>query len=266
MSRAESVFERLRRACAASPVVVAHRGASRAHPENTLPAFVAARDLGCVMQEFDVRATADGELICIHDATFDRTTDSATALGPGALVASARGVEVRRLRPAVPTLADVLDAVLPGIPLIEHKAGPPAAYVDCLRAYGALERCILQSFDWRFVAAAKELAPELPVAVLGPTLGIDHLDATAIRHAIDLGAGMVHWRDRALNREAVDRAHAAGLLVCSYTTDDEIVMLGGRALGIDAMCTNVPDRMMRVLDGPRVRPDQAEPQGGRRRP
>src|SRR5437762_13585732 len=57
------------------PVGIAHRGANRVAPENTLPAFEAAIALGCDYVEIDVRATRDGQLVLLHDSTVDRTTD-----------------------------------------------------------------------------------------------------------------------------------------------------------------------------------------------
>ena len=56
-------------------VVIAHRGEHRAHPENTLPAFAAAIAAGADFFELDVRTTADGRLVLMHDATVDRTTN-----------------------------------------------------------------------------------------------------------------------------------------------------------------------------------------------
>src|SRR2546426_332500 len=56
-------------------LVIAHRGASAAAPENTLAAFRLAADLGADAVELDVRRTVDGQLVVIHDASVDRTTD-----------------------------------------------------------------------------------------------------------------------------------------------------------------------------------------------
>jgi glycerophosphoryl diester phosphodiesterase len=78
--------------------------------------------------------------------------------------------------------------------------------------------------------------------VLGPTPQHARADAAAIDAARACGAGILHWRDRELGREDVARCHAAGLLVCTYTTDDELGWAGGAQLGFDAMCTNVPAR------------------------
>lgn len=249
---APSPFVRLREAAAAGPVVVAHRGDSEHEAENTLAAFAAARALGVVMQEFDVQPTRDGVWVCLHDATLDRTTDAAQRLGPGALLAQTTSAELAALDASawhgrgrggerIPTLRAALEVMLPAcIPMIEHKAGAPHALVATLRAARVERQCIVQSFDWDFVAAVHALAPEIALAVLGPNERHAHPDAAAVAAARALGAGMLHWQDRALGRADVTRAHGAGLLVCSYTTDDALGWSGGRAIGIDAMCTNRP--------------------------
>lgn len=255
------VFARLSQLATAGPVVVAHRGDSRNHPENTRAAFTAAAALGVAMQEFDVRATRDGALVCIHDAGVDRTTDAARCWGPGALVAERTLTELRALDagswrgPAhagerVPTLAAALTAMLPGcIPMIEHKAGEAAAYIAELDRCGARRTAIVQSFDWRFVAEVHRLAPDIAVAALGPNTEFSRPDGaarTAARHA---GAGMLHWSHRELRRADVVAAHQEGLLVCTYTTDDDAGWLGGAAMAIDAICTNDPSHMLALRQG-----------------
>lgn len=66
--------------------VFAHRGACRVAPENTLPAFACALEMGVAGIEFDVHRTADGQLVVIHDFTVDKTTD-----GHGLVAAMKRG-------------------------------------------------------------------------------------------------------------------------------------------------------------------------------
>ena len=62
------------------PLIFAHRGASAVAPENTLPAFVKALELGADGIELDVQATADGELVVLHDFNLERTTTGAGLL------------------------------------------------------------------------------------------------------------------------------------------------------------------------------------------
>src|SRR3989442_1716275 len=79
------------------PAGIAHRGANRVAPENTLPAFEAAIALGCDYVEIDVRATRDGQLVLLHDSTVDRTTDGGTARRVVRRVAEMQFAAVREL-------------------------------------------------------------------------------------------------------------------------------------------------------------------------
>ena len=73
------------------PFISAHRGYSAAAPENTIAALEAARLAGATVAEIDVRLCRDGELVLMHDATIDRTTDGSGPVGALSLA------ELRRL-------------------------------------------------------------------------------------------------------------------------------------------------------------------------
>lgn len=221
-------------------------------------AFRKATELGVAIQEFDVRQLSCGELVCVHDATWDRTTDSCQLLGPGALVAQTDLQTARTLNAAagaahepVPTLGEALDAMLPTcVPLIEHKAGSARRYVEFLRQAQRTDDVILQSFDWQFLADVRRLAPEIAIAALGPNDAFASPTSAAIHKMQAFDAQMVHWRATDLTRADVERVHAQSLMLCTYTTDDELGWLQGRALGVDAMCTNDPGAMRAALDRP----------------
>jgi len=262
--RTHPVFQSLRDQGTDGPVVVAHRGDSAMHPENTLPAFAAALRLRVPMQEFDVRSTRDGVLVCIHDESFDRTTDAAHRWGPGALVAETTFERARELDCApgraggsppvpLPTLTEVLDLLLPHcLAMIEHKAGRAADYVAEVLRRGGEAHCIVQSFDWDFVAAVATAEPRIATALLGPTPTRPRIDAAAIAFARATGAGMLHWSAQSLTTEEVQLAHDHDLLVCTYTTDDDLGFFGAGAMGIDAMCTNRPGRMLALRNAGRL--------------
>ncbi len=101
------VFDAVRRLAQDAPLVVAHRGNSSRLAENTLPAFRSAVELGVPMQEFDVRCSRDGELVCIHDSTCDRTSNAAQVIGPGALVR--RGVGEKAKESAIADFHQAMD-------------------------------------------------------------------------------------------------------------------------------------------------------------
>jgi glycerophosphoryl diester phosphodiesterase len=121
----------------AAPVVIAHRGASAAWPENTLTAFEAAVRAGADMVELDVRLTADGALVVMHDPDVARTTD-----GRG-LVCELTLAEVRALH--VPTLRDALD-------LLQGRAGAEIEIKDD-PGEAAADAVVDQLRDARFAAA-----------------------------------------------------------------------------------------------------------------
>ena len=154
---------------------VAHRGYSAVAPENTLPALAAAGPAGATFVEFDVRTTADGVPVVIHDRTVDRTTngtgavweltaDEVRALDAGAWFSPAyAGVRV-------PLLADALE-VLAGVRLL-LEIKPPATpeQVKVILAMvadrGLLGRTVVQSFDPQIVRLVRDAAPEVPRGLL----------------------------------------------------------------------------------------------------
>lgn len=108
-----------------SPLVVAHRGDHREHPENTLAAVQAAIDVGADMVEIDVHLAADGEVVVVHDATFQRLW------GDPRPVASMDTAAIRALGGGewrVPLLRDVLVlSVATGVPVVIDQKTPEAA-------------------------------------------------------------------------------------------------------------------------------------------
>src|SRR6187399_1780819 len=92
------------------PLIVAHRGASTERPENSLAAFDAALDAGATAVEFDVRVTADGHPVVIHDAALDRTTDAAGLVRDHTLAEVLRATipDPRGRSLTVPTLHETL--------------------------------------------------------------------------------------------------------------------------------------------------------------
>lgn len=244
---------------AAAPITVAHRGDSHNHPENTAAAFAAAVRLGAGMIEFDVRQAADGTLVCIHDETLDRTTDAGGILGTGVRVADCDATDLARLDAGawkgerhrgqrIPSLAAALRLMAGGpVPMIEHKDGDPERYVQTLTEAGCLEQVILQSFDWEFVAAAGRLAPQLCLGALGPSVAAPVFDGGVLDRLDRLGACLVHWDEQELRVEDLRTLQARGLLVCTYTTDDDLGLVGGAALGVDAITTNMPARLLALV-------------------
>jgi glycerophosphoryl diester phosphodiesterase len=250
------------------PLVIAHRGFSTAAPENTLPAFRLALDAGADLVELDFRQSRDGELVVLHDATLDRTTDAITRWQQERIrVADRDWAELQTLEVApshplglsnvrLPRLAEAIEAILPGaVPLIERKAGPAAEVVALLRQRGWINHVVLQAFDWEFLRDVHRLEPSQVLGALGPPpspgpgprsdadqeLTAAHLDT--IRQ---VGARYVGW-NRRVSRERVQDAHRRGLKVWIYTINDpaEARELLGR--GVDGIITDNPAQLWKTL-------------------
>ena len=139
--------------------VIAHRGGRARAPENTLEAMRLAVADGADALEFDVRLSADGHVVVIHDPTVDRTTDGAGAVAQMTLAQlisldagfrfNARPPGLARTTKArVPTLDEVLRR-LPGVPLLIEIKAPLAGIATRLliEKHAAEERCLVDSFS-----------------------------------------------------------------------------------------------------------------------
>lgn len=235
------------------PAVVAHRGASAAAPENTLAALRRAAAMGARWAECDVRTSADGVPVVIHDATLDRTTDGR---GP---VADRTAAELEKLDaggrfdPAtagepLPTLAAMLaDAARLGLGLnVEIKAERDtaartvaAAAAPLLAAWGG--PVIVSSFSDAALAELRVREPTLAVGLLVRR----RVGSAEIARARDLGATSLHADHRAFTAPAVVvRLEAAGLWPVAYTVNDAGDARRLWALGVRTLITDAPDRLL----------------------
>ncbi|UKY51830.1 glycerophosphodiester phosphodiesterase [Streptomyces inhibens] len=177
----------------AATLVIAHRGASRYAPENTLAAVDAAHRRGLIWVENDVQRTKDGRLVVMHDTTLKRTTDAAKVF-PGRApwrLGDFTAAEIARLDAGswfgkrfagerVPTLADYVrrldrngQRLLLEIKAPERYPGIEAQVVRELRAQGWLDRdhvrsrLVVQSFSVTCVKTVHELVPQVRTGILG---------------------------------------------------------------------------------------------------
>lgn len=207
---------------------VAHRGYSAVAPENTLPALAAAALAGATMIEFDVRTTADGVPVVLHDRTVDRTTDGAGNVWDLTL-AQVRGLDAGSwFSPAfaglaVPLLAEVLELLVPATPelLLEIKPPATAAQVAAVLAMvaerGLLGRTVVQSFDPDVLRLVGEAVPGVRRGLL--RFGFDHDQVTVAK---ELGIVTCNPMVDAVlaDPSTVDRLAAAGVAVMPWTAND----------------------------------------------
>ncbi len=235
--------------------VVAHRGASAREAENTIEAFELAVASGAEAVEFDVRMSADGTPIVMHDADVGRTTD-----GTG-LVKDLRVEEIKGLRiplrhggaTEVPTLAEALRCCssriavdleiknIPGEPDFDgERQAAVEATLTALDEVGFSGDVLISSFNPFSLEHAMRLAPDVPTGLLTPY----EVDADV---AFGFAHGQGHaWvlpfvdRVRAADAALIERVHGAGMRIGTWITDVPSVALELMRAGLDAVATNDP--------------------------
>ena len=232
------------------PLVLGHRGAPRAAPENTLRAFQLAMELGADGGELDVQPSADGVPVVLHDDTLDRTTDASGDVStlPWARIAEARaeGEPVPRLEQVVEWAADV-GAFLN----VEHKRpGAEAAAVDLVARAGLRERTIFSSFLSPCVAEVRRLDPDAAAYLL-----LDGRASAGLAAARQLRASGVCLSGRRATPAVLAECRRLGLPVIVWTVDQQPRIRGLLAEGVRGIITNLPGlaaevrRRMEVVAG-----------------
>jgi glycerophosphoryl diester phosphodiesterase len=250
--------------------VIAHRGGRGLRPENTLAAFEHAAALGVDVLEMDVRATADGEIVVLHDATVDRTTDGR---GP---VAALTLAELQRLDAGyrwsadggrtfpfrgkgirVPALAEVFARFPEKRMNIEIKpAGPLVAEALCghIRQTGRSALLLVASFQEDALEAFRGACPEVATS-MGRGEGRRFYAAHLVRitavispRAAALQAPYRFGEREVISPELLAAAHGRNVRLHVWTVNDEALMRQLIALGIDGIITDRPDLLLRLLD------------------
>jgi glycerophosphoryl diester phosphodiesterase len=229
-------------------------------PENTAAAFAQAAAMGVDGCELDVRLSRDGEVVVIHDATLDRTTD---ASGPVSALTAAELARVdagchfgpetghpwRGRGEGVPRLADIL-AAHPGLPfIVELKGDDPAlavAATEVARDRRALDRICFGGFSDATVAAARRAAPSATTS--GAT---EEIRAALYRSYFWMSPGTVPYQafqvpetsngTRIVSRRFVRAARRAGIVVHVWTVNSAADVARLKAWGVDGVITDRPD-------------------------
>ena len=233
------------------PRYVAHRGAGKLAPENTLAAMREGYRHGYRMVEFDVKLSADGVPFLLHDDTLDRTTDAvgrADALTWGELAKLDAGSwhSAAYAGEPLPTLAAIARwAIANGVACnIEIKPMPGREHdtgVAVARAARALWRAaplqpLLSSFAEDALTAARAAVPELQRALL-----VEKVPADWQAHLARLGCAALDADWRELDAQRVASAHGAGYWVLTYTANDPQRVSQLAAWGVDAIITDAID-------------------------
>jgi glycerophosphoryl diester phosphodiesterase len=246
--------------------VIAHRGGAQLRPENTLAAFAYAAEIGADILETDVRATADGAIVCLHDATVERTTDGKgrvdamtlaelskldagyrwTADGGRTFPFRGRGI-------AVPELEAVL-ARFPGKRMVIEIKPPEVDFARSLcaliRRSGARRSMLVASFSAASLSAFRAACPEVATSMHGREARLfAGLSRAGLAALYSPAAAALQIPDR-LGETVIPRtglledARGRNLKVHVWTVNDEVRMRELVALGVDGIMTDRPDLLL----------------------
>jgi glycerophosphoryl diester phosphodiesterase len=246
------------------PPVIGHRGARSCAPENTLAGLRRACALGCRWVEFDVRLTADGELVLLHDDRLERTTDGRGKVRTLPLSAIRRHdagnwFDASFAGERVPTLAEAI-TVLAELGLganIEVKAGRRCAAETGAAAAELLTRLwpphlpapLISSFVAEAVAAARDYAPAIARGLL-----VRAVTRNWQRRAETLGCTTINPDHRLLRPGVVAEIRKAGYPVLTYTVNDAARARELFDWGVSAVFSDVPHVILAGLLRPEASP------------
>ncbi len=233
------------------PRWIAHRGAGKLAPENTLGAFRLGASHGYRMVECDAKLSADGVVFLMHDATLERTTNghgiggeqpwhALSQLDAGSWHSRTHAGE------ALPTLqalarwclanGHALNIEIKPTPGTEAATGAAVATLAAQLWQGAEVPPLLTSFKPDALATAQTAAPDLPRGLL-----VDTLWEGWFEKALELNCAAVVANYALWDTTTVARVHAAGLKCLSYTVNDDWAAQHLLALGTDGLITDRVD-------------------------
>ena len=215
-------------------IIMGHRGAAAVAPENTLLSVAKAIEIGVDAVEIDVRLTKDRELVVIHDASVDRTTNGR---GP---VSQYELRDIKTLDAGrgerIPTLQEVVDLVGGQVTLVVElkEEETEKKVVELIRKNHFEQQVYVISFWHGLVKTVKALAPRIKTGVLLVGCPVDACVAT------QASADAVVMRYGFVNRDFVETAHKEGLQVLIWNIDDRNLLKPYVEMGVDGIASNDP--------------------------
>jgi len=227
--------------------IIGHRGASGYKPENTLASFQSAIAQGVDMIELDVCALPSGQVVVMHDDTVNRTTN-----GDGA-IATYEYADLQKLDAGsgqhVPLLIEVLDLIHKRVPInIELKRGNNiAVLVSEIIDYYVTQKTwsrslfVVSSFDHKILREFAALQPDVRLGVLFRDAPTRYWAASNEHTVFSANMDAAH-----ITRDNVLQAHRRGFKVYAYTVNSKKQARHLRAMKVDGIFTNYPDKLASI--------------------
>lgn len=227
--------------------VLAHRGASAYAPENTLEAF----DLGVAMRadalEFDLRPTADRELVALHDPTLERTLGDPRELAR-VLVAGLEELDPARRPPTIDAiLGRYGDSTRYAIELKDPDPAVERGLLAALERHGVSDRVLVMSFEPDCLERVRALAADLPLVQLYRRI-VPPEDVLADLDRFAAVGGTIGRALELIDERLMEEASARGLAVYAYVVNDEEEMERLVRLGVAGLISDAPDRARAFVD------------------
>ena len=238
------------------PLAVAHRGFSHKAPENTLAAYRLAIETGVEMAECDVRLSADGVPVVIHDEKLERTAQAPGKVGDYPL-AELKKLDVGRWKSdkyrgeRIPTLVEALQLVKGKLRFVIEIKGTDMErqVVDAIGAADvAPEDVMIFSFQYDAVRRIAEIEPLLPTTWLIGELPEDPAAyRPLIRQSLQARVSAVGLSQKYARSDFLFLAHQCGLQVFFWTVNKAPDMRRLVRLGADGIISDRPDLLLEVL-------------------
>ena len=249
------------RIAAALPPVIGHRGAACCAPENTLAGFRKAKELGCRWVEFDVRLTADGRPVVLHDNRLERTTTGCGSVS-GMTLAEVRrhdagswfdprfaGERVPKLEEAVAFLNELglgANVELKAVRGVEAATGASVADILARAWRGDPAHLLVSSFQHAVLAAVRDRASQLARGLL-----FHRVPRSWLRVAMALRCATIHVDHQWLRPTTAVEIRRAGFPLLAYTVN---IPQRAKTLfdwGVTSVISDAPHRLGDIAAGGR---------------
>ncbi len=232
---------------------IAHRGASGNAPENTLAAFKKAIEIGVDAVELDLHGSADGEVVVIHDASLDRTTDHRGLVNQAVLetikCADAGGWFAPEFAgEPVPTLTESLECITEKtVALLEIKDPLIAeAVLATIRETRTLNLTVIISFHTSVLQTVRALEPRIPTGWLIGSHN-NHVPPEQLCQQLgELGSSLLNVNHQLITAEFAYEVRRRGIALWCWTVDDIACMREMQAFGVQGITSNYPERFIEV--------------------
>ncbi|MBO4339688.1 MAG: glycerophosphodiester phosphodiesterase [Clostridia bacterium] len=243
------------------PLVLAHRGANKRAPQNTIPAFKKAVEFNADGIETDVHLSKDGEIVICHNYTIDATSN-----GKG-LISDYACEELKKFDfgsyfsedfrgVTLPTLSQCLD-VVKNMKLINIEIKAPKQKndlvkrtVEMVNKYGLNDSVIISCFNPECIRESKETDPSIRTGLLyeNDDLGKEIMSFGVEKYCAQLNANAAHPDRELITEDEVKRLHAMNMTVNVWTVNEKEDILKLTEWGVDSLISDVPDYVISVLN------------------